>query len=307
MDWSGRSLIGAWTTTSGTPNTLGGLVTKGYLENAAVTRTGNLEFVSGTKTFIDPISFGVISASYIAPSGNTLNGIDLTVGKLRFGAATYTLNWWARVLSGNWITDGAPQTSQGVVNKNYLETGNYTGVIHQTGINQSITGGLQVTLTTGNGGVDSFNVKSLPSGNLVFEITSDPYVYMRDFYGNTVFSTEESLLFYNGIPSLNWQNRTAYDSVGAQAMSWDARALYDGLGYSSLTWGSGVNRLLAKSGAPVLNFDDPTGIYIKHSGSRPAGLQGGYFAFSVNESTNTMFIHVRYSNGTFKSGSINLV
>lgn len=157
-------------------------------------------------------------------SSNGGTSIDWENRNLTNQFSATTLNWRNRQLSGNWQTDTVPTLGTHLINKNYLETGNFnlTNVVRTTGT-QTVSGvkSFQNVIQSNSG------IKALSSngGRLLNtgDITTINW-HTRDLYDNA------------GNPSLNWSTRTVYDPFTTPSLSWVDRVLNDGSANVSVRW-----------------------------------------------------------------------
>ena len=108
----------------------------------------------------------------------------------------------------------------------------------------------------------------------------------------------------SGLLVLNWFNRLLYDSNSNTSIDFQNKLLEAG-GTASLSWSSYV---LLNNGQTIMSWADQNGpIFKLPDNTLIPSLSNGQLTWSLDEATDQLLLSVKYSDGTPKSGIINLI
>ena len=212
-------------------NSLSGYVTGADATFATITNLASTGSTVDTKIntlsgYVTGANATFASITNLALTGSTLNNSIISLSGLFTG--------FTGALDATFASDAQLFTTGSTLN---TRINNLSGYINSSSSN--------IVYTTGNqniSGNKSFYGDILLSGNnnrigkSHYIETNDDHVFIRDQYNDIILTTEEYILFYDQVHSVQWASRTLNDSLGQNALDWDNRNLINKNGIPVLYW-----------------------------------------------------------------------
>lgn len=225
----------------------------GYINSSSsniVYTTGN-QSINGFKTFAGNIALSYISGSLTnnasiefgdddnitISAGNQvyINSPYIQTLPANLGATVlfgdynqYSPLQFVNIHGGNLLVDHTGIFLSGIDLKN-SKLNNASNVIYNTG-NQTISGNKSfygdILLSGSNNRI----------GKTHYIETNDDHVFIKDQYNDIILSSEEYILFYDQVQSVQWAGRILSDSLGQNALDWENRNLINKNGTPVLYW-----------------------------------------------------------------------